>query len=78
LLLEPIGFGPAATYQKALFNAGIPFTSFAVDDIQKAYERLEGSGVVFQTKPKQLAPVSVAVFEDTCANLIQIVPACRR
>jgi catechol 2,3-dioxygenase-like lactoylglutathione lyase family enzyme len=72
LLLEPASFPPAQTFQKALFDAGIPLTSFAVDDIQKEYERLETLGVVFKTKPTKMGPVTIAIFEDTCGNLIQI------
>ncbi len=75
LLLEPMGFPPAMTYQKALFEAGTPLTAFAVDDIQKEYERMAKVGVVFKTKPTQMGPVTIAVFEDTCGNLIQIVQA---
>ncbi len=73
LLLEPMGFPPAKTYQKALFEAGIPLTAFAVEDIQKEYERMEKLGVVFKTKPTKMGPVTVAVFDDTCGNLIQLV-----
>ena len=72
LVLEPMGFPPAKTYQKALFGAGIPLTAFAVDEIQKEYERLEKRGVAFKTKPTKMGPVTIAVFEDTCGNLIQI------
>jgi len=75
LLLEPMGFPPARTYQKMLFEAGIPFTSFAVEDIQKEHERMKKLGVVFKTKPTQMGPATVAVFEDTCGNLIQLVQA---
>ena len=75
LLLEPMGFPPARTYQKALFEAGIPLTLFAVDDIQKEYERMKKLGVVFKTAPTQLGPVTIAVFEDTCGNLIQMAQA---
>ena len=75
LLLEPMGFPPAMTYQKALFEAGIPLTSFAVDDIQKEYERMKKLGVVFKTTPTQMGPVTIAVFEDTCGNLIQMAQA---
>jgi predicted enzyme related to lactoylglutathione lyase len=75
LLLEPMGFPPARTYQKALFEAGIPLTSFAVDDIQKEYERMKKLGVVFKTAPTQMGPVTIAVFEDTCGNLIQMAQA---
>ena len=73
LLLEPMGFPPARTYQKALFEAGIPLTAFAVEDIQKEHERMERLGVAFKTKPTQMGPVTVAVFDDTCGNLIQLV-----
>ncbi|HZF41483.1 MAG TPA: VOC family protein [Blastocatellia bacterium] len=72
LLLEPMGFPPAKTYQKALFETGIPSTSFAVEDIQKEYERMQKLGVVFKTAPTKMGPVTIAVFEDTCGNLIQM------
>jgi catechol 2,3-dioxygenase-like lactoylglutathione lyase family enzyme len=72
LLLEPMGFPPALTYQQALFDAGIPATSFGVDDIQQEYERLVNLGVHFKSKPTQMGPVTVATFDDTCGNLIQI------
>ena len=72
LLLEPNAFPPAQTYQKALFDAGIPATMFGVDDVRKEYERLKGLGVVFPTKPTAMGPVTIAVFEDTCGNLIQM------
>ena len=75
LLLEPLGFPPARTYQRALFEAGIPATAFAVDDIRSDFERLAKAGVVFRTEPTLAGPVTVAVFEDTCGNLIQIYQA---
>ncbi len=73
LLLEPLGFEPARTYQKALFDAGIPFTSFATDDIEKEHARLAALGVVFRTLPTSMGPATIAAFEDTCGNLIQLV-----
>jgi predicted enzyme related to lactoylglutathione lyase len=73
LLLEPMGFEPAKTYQKALFEAGIPLTAFNVDDIEKEYEKLTGSGVVFSMKPTSMGPEKIAVFNDTCGNNIQLV-----
>ncbi|HSU84747.1 MAG TPA: VOC family protein, partial [Thermoanaerobaculia bacterium] len=72
LLLEPNTFPPAQTYQKALFDAGIPATMFGVDDVRTEYERLKSLGVVFPTKPTAMGPVTIAVFEDTCGNLIQM------
>ena len=75
LLLEPMGFPPAKTYQKALLEAGIPATSFTVEDIQKEFERMKKLGVVFSKEPTKMGPVTVAVFEDTCGNLIQLYQA---
>lgn len=72
LLLEPDAFPAAATYQKALFLAGIPATSFAVDDVAAEHERLKGLGVVFRGEPTDVGTAVIAVFEDTCGNLIQI------
>lgn len=72
LVLEPNSIPAAKTYQSALFKQGIPITAFAVEDIQKEYERMKKLGVVFTTKPTQAGPTTMAVFEDTCGNLIQI------
>jgi catechol 2,3-dioxygenase-like lactoylglutathione lyase family enzyme len=72
LVLEPSANPAAKTYQKAIFDQGIPLTAFSVDDIQKDYARLSERGVVFRTKPTKAGPVTIAVFEDTCGNLIQI------
>jgi len=72
LLLEPTGFAPVATYQKALFDAGIPLTAFAVDDVRIEYDRLIQRGVAFRTGPTDAGTTTMAVFEDTCGNLIQI------
>ena len=72
IVLEPLGFEPAKTYQKALFDAGIPLTAFNVDDIQKEYERLLSLGVKFSMKPTAMGPATLAVFDDTCGNNIQI------
>ncbi|MBC9796018.1 VOC family protein [Sinomicrobium weinanense] len=75
VLLEPSphGFEPAKTYQKALFDAGIPYTQFNVDDVREEYERLVNLGVTFSVKPTAMGTVKIAVFDDTCGNNIQIV-----
>ena len=73
LLLEPNDNPAAKTYQKAIFEQGIPSTSFAVEDIQKEYERMKNLGVVFSMKPTKTGEVTVAVFDDTCGNLIQLL-----
>lgn len=72
LLLEPLGFPPAVTYQKALFDAGIPWTAFAVDDVQDEYDRLVALGVRFMTPPTEAGPTTIAILDDTCGNLIQL------
>jgi predicted enzyme related to lactoylglutathione lyase len=73
LLLEPNENPAAKTFQKALFDGGIPLTSFFVDDIDREYERMRGLGVAFSMKPTEMGPARVAVFDDTCGNLIQLV-----
>jgi catechol 2,3-dioxygenase-like lactoylglutathione lyase family enzyme len=72
LLLEPNSNPAAKTYQKAIFDQGIPATTFAVDDIEREYERLTGRGVRFTMKPTKAGPATLAVFDDTCGNLIQL------
>lgn len=75
ILLEPapIHFEPARVYQKALFEAGIPYTQFNSDNVQQDYERLVKLGVEFSVKPTEMGTVRIAVFNDTCGNNIQIV-----
>lgn len=72
LVLEPNANPVASTFQKGLHEQGIPATAFEVDDINKEYERLQAQGVHFKTPPMQAGPVSIAVFDDTCGNYIQI------
>jgi len=72
LVLEPNVNPPAADYQRALFAAGIPITAFAVDDVRHEYQRLLERGVRFTTEPTNAGGPIVAVFDDTCGNLIQI------
>jgi catechol 2,3-dioxygenase-like lactoylglutathione lyase family enzyme len=73
LLLEPNAHPAAQTFQKAMFADGIPLASFVVADIQKEYERLQGTGVAFSQKPTKMGPVTIAVFDDTCGNRIQLI-----
>src|SRR4029077_9721385 len=72
LVLAPDQHPAAKPFKKALVADGIPFTSFAVDDVQSEYERLRGLGVQFTQEPADMGPVTTAVLDDTCANLIQI------
>lgn len=72
LVLEPDAHPAARPFKEALVADGIPFTSFAVEDVAAEYERLSGLGVVFTQPPTPMGPVTTAVFDDTCGNLIQI------
>jgi len=72
LVLEPNENPAARTYQKNIHDQGIPLTAFAVDDIQNEYERLKKMGVTFTMVPTKTGPVTIAIFNDTCGNLIQI------
>jgi catechol 2,3-dioxygenase-like lactoylglutathione lyase family enzyme len=72
LLLEPDSHPAAKPFKAALVEDGIPANSFGVDDIQAEFSRLEGLGVQFTQPPVEMGPVTTAVFDDTCGNLIQI------
>jgi len=73
LVLEPNAEYPAMKALKAaLFEDGIPFTAFEVDDIDAEHERLRNLGVRFTQDPVASTGVKYAVFDDTCGNLIQI------
>jgi catechol 2,3-dioxygenase-like lactoylglutathione lyase family enzyme len=72
LVLEPDEHPAAGPFKQALVADGIPFTSFAVEDVQREYERLVGLGVRFTQPPLDMGAVTTAVFDDTCGNLIQI------
>ena len=73
LVLEPMGFPPARTYQKALYDAGIPLTGFISKDIQNEYKRLRDLGVKFRGEPKNMGLITAVLFEDTCGNLINLL-----
>jgi catechol 2,3-dioxygenase-like lactoylglutathione lyase family enzyme len=75
LVLEPDEHPAARPFKRALVEDGIPFTSFAVDDVAAEYERLIGLGVRFTQPPTEMGPVTTAVLDDTCGNLIQIATA---
>ncbi|GAB3956727.1 VOC family protein [Streptomyces sparsus] len=72
LLLEPAGHPAVKPYRDALVKDGIPLAQFAVDDVRAEYRRLHGLGVRFTQEPLETGPVTTAVFDDTCGNLIQI------
>ncbi len=72
LLLEPSEKPETQAYKKFLVSLGIPFTAFATDNVQQEYERLRRLGVKFTMPPTPMGPTVIAVFDDTCGNLIQI------
>jgi catechol 2,3-dioxygenase-like lactoylglutathione lyase family enzyme len=72
LLLEPDQHPAAQPFKQALVEDGIPLASFAVGDVAAEYERLVARGVRFTQPPTDMGPVTTAVFDDTCGNLIQI------
>ena len=72
LVLEPDTHPAAKPFKQALVEDGIPFTSFAVSDVHAEYERLKAAGVRFTQEPTNMEPVTTAIFDDTCGNLIQI------
>ena len=72
LLLEPDAHPAARPFKEALVADGMPFTSFAVDDVQAEFDRLSAHGVTFVQPPTEMGPVTTAVLDDTCGNLIQI------
>jgi catechol 2,3-dioxygenase-like lactoylglutathione lyase family enzyme len=72
LVLEPDGHPAVGPFKEALVADGIPFTSFAVGDVVEEHRRLEALGVRFTQDPLEMGPVTTAVLDDTCGNLIQI------
>lgn len=79
LALEPNANPAGKAFQEALFKQGIPATAFEVGDIEEEHRRLENRSVVFTQTPTPLGPVTIAIFADTCGNLIQLYepPAAR-
>ena len=71
--LEPNEHPATQAYQKALMEDGIPFTAFSVDDIESEVTRLQAAGVNFTQPPMKAGGATIAVFDDTCGNLIQLM-----
>ncbi|MBW8765096.1 MAG: VOC family protein [Geodermatophilales bacterium] len=75
LVLEPDTHPAVRPFKEALMSDGIPYTSFAVEDVRAEFDRLKGLGVTFTQEPVQMGPVTTAVLDDTCGNLIQLAGA---
>ena len=72
LILEKNDNPAAKAYQEAIYNQGTPVTMFGIEDINAEYERLKAKGVKFKMEPTDIGPAIIAIFDDTCGNLIQI------
>ena len=74
-LLEPspLHFEPSKVYQKALYEAGMPCNQIYVDDIKAQHERLAAKGVKFSMEPTDVGGAKIAIFDDSCGNLMQLV-----
>ena len=72
LILEPNVNPAAKSYQQAIYNQGIPATSFESENVVEEFEKLKSLGVVFPVEPTDTGAVTIAVFDDTCGNLIQL------
>jgi catechol 2,3-dioxygenase-like lactoylglutathione lyase family enzyme len=72
LALEPNANPAGKTFQEAMFKQGIPTSAFEVDDMEAEFRRLKGLDVVFTKEPTRAGPVTLAIFSDTCGNLIQL------
>jgi len=72
LSLEPNANPAAKTFQRAMFDQGIPLAAFEVADIGAEFARLKGLGVAFTREPTRMGPVTIALLSDTCGNLIQL------
>ncbi len=70
LLLEPLGFEPAKEFYRALYEAGIPVTSFESVDLDSEVQRMKARGVAFRGEVQDMGSVKVAIFDDTCGNLV--------
>lgn len=73
LLLEPSSHPAVKPYRDALVADGIPLAQFTVDDVAAEYDRLTKAGVVFAQPPTDIGEAFVAVFDDTCGNLVQLI-----
>ena len=72
LSIEPNANPAGKAFQEAMFAQGIPVAAFEVSDLSKEYDRLKAHGVAFTREPTRMGPVTIAIFADTCGNLIQI------
>jgi glyoxylase I family protein len=72
LVLEPNANPAAKTFQRAMFDQGIPLAAFEVADIAAEFARLKALGVAFTREPTRMGPVTIALLSDTCGNLIQL------
>ena len=75
IILAALDFPATATWQKAMFDGGMPILALNTDDVQADFQRLKAKGVVFRGEPQDLGPIVSVMFEDTCGNLVHLVQA---
>ena len=69
---------PAAkAYQQAIFQQGQPAAMFYSDDVKGDYERIKARGADFTMPPTDVTASTIAMLNDTCGNLIQLVQLAR-
>ena len=73
LLLEPAGHPAVKPFRDALAEDGIPVMQLAVDDVEAEHARLTGLGVTFTQPPTDVGTAVIAVLDDTCGNLVQLI-----
>ncbi len=78
LQLAPDANPAAKAYQQAMFDQGQPAAMFYVDDVQREYNRMKAAGAEFTMPPTKVTGSTIAMMNDTCGNLIQIVALDRR
>ncbi|HLR18597.1 MAG TPA: VOC family protein [Staphylococcus sp.] len=73
IVLEPNVSPIAKDYQEGLYKAGIPVTMFGIENLDQIYQTLIGKNVSFHTEPKEVEGIKLAVIDDTCGNLVQLI-----
>ena len=73
LQLASNGNPAARAYQQAIFEQNQPAAMFYVDDVQREHDRMKSLGAAFTMPPTKVTGSTIAMLNDTCGNLIQIV-----
>ena len=77
LQLAPNKSPEAKAYQQAVFQQGQPAAMFYTSDVKGDYERIKARGAQFTMPPTDVTGSTIAMLDDTCGNLIQLVQLAR-